>query len=182
MDFDKRNYIDYMNNIISILDTSNIEQSCPGLDTSDSSCISIPISATELINVLTKINRYTCDYKLNNVFDNKLNNVFDNKLISSYNTLGTYNKFYSANKQLDSVNKQYYFSLLQNYTLLFIIIITIICFGNFKGTVTKGTFATFISMLSKLFHNPIYIVILLIIILATIYIISLIINNKSFFY
>jgi len=168
MDSKELGFIYYINKILNKLNHS----------TAAGDNQSINISYDELKNDIKYIRDSGCKYKLNNIVDYSYNIPLGNSTNDPYNVVN--NTLQASNRQLNLTDETYYFSLLQNYILLFIIIISVYLFAKFKNKGTNSGFGG-INISFNFLSNPIYLLILLIIILSTIYIIYLVINKKFIF-
>jgi len=169
MDSKELGFIYYINKILNKLNHS----------TAAGDNQSINISYDELKNDIKYIRDSGCKYKLNNIVDYSYNIPLGNSINDPYNVVN--NTLQASNRQLNLTDETYYFSLLQNYILLFIIIISVCLFGKFKSKGTNTGHGGVINISLNFLNNPTHILILFIIILSTIYIIYLVINKKFIF-
>jgi len=191
MRINELDFITYVNKLKTKLEDST--PSVPVSTCGGAACELIDITLDKFKNYIDNIRDGGCDYRLNNVIDYRLDDASrraDNQF--QYPLGGStpdpmngprnhaLNNLQASNQRLKFTNEKYYFSLAKNYILLFIIIISVYLFAKFKNKGTNSGFGG-INISFNFLSNPIYLLILLIIILSTIYIIYLVINKKFIF-
>jgi len=178
MTFNELDFISY----IKIL-KKKLNNPSPTVEIAGVSYEEIASSQEQLEKNTENIRMYGCRYKLNNIIDYRVGEHGFNEplgdLRANRNNNRVLNVLQASEQQLNFINEKYNFSLAKNYILLFIIIFSIYLFVKFKKKGNSGSVVINISF--KFLSNPIYLLILLIIILSTIYIIYLVINKKFIF-